>query len=317
MKRLLAYLLVIAMGAGAAYGIYTNTSKPVSNASKGHGAHDDHSDANDSVVMSDAKMNAAGIKLETAGAATLKNTLRLQGILVSNQETLAQITPRFPGIVKEVRKRIGDRVEKDELLATVESNQSLRIYELRASFQGVVVDRGVAQGEYASEQKPAFLIADLSTVWVDFAVHRRDIRRLRIGDRISVDPEDGDAPIASTLSYLSPIGSSETQTSVARAVLKNDAQRLRTGLFATGHVSLSEKPTPLAVKISAVQRLENRTVVFVREGDTFKAREVELGERDSEHVEILFGLSEGDIYAATNSFIIKADIAKGSAAHEH
>lgn len=71
------------------------------------------------------------------------------------------------------------------------------------------------------------------------------------------------------------------------------------------------------VKSSALQSIENRTVVFVRNGDKFEARDVEVGDRDPELVEIVFGLLEGDLYAAQNSFIVKAEMAKGSAEHEH
>ena len=77
------------------------------------------------------------------------------------------------------------------------------------------------------------------------------------------------------------------------------------------------KPVGIAVKSSALQTVENKTVVFIRAGEKFEAREVELGDRDPEHAEILFGLIEGDIYAAKNSFVIKAELAKGSASHEH
>jgi cobalt-zinc-cadmium efflux system membrane fusion protein len=88
-------------------------------------------------------------------------------------------------------------------------------------------------------------------------------------------------------------------------------------LFVDGRVVLSAKPVDVAIKSSAIQTLEGKTVVFVREGDTFAAREVELGGRDADWVEVKFGLMAGDTYAAKNSFVIKAEIGKGSASHEH
>ncbi|MEI4594840.1 efflux RND transporter periplasmic adaptor subunit, partial [Klebsiella pneumoniae] len=90
-------------------------------------------------------------------------------------------------------KRIGDRVQKGDVLALIESNQSLTQYELKASLAGTVIDRQTTLGEYASEQKPAFVIADLSTVWVDFSVYRRDLKRVSIGDQVFIDPADGGA----------------------------------------------------------------------------------------------------------------------------
>lgn len=282
---------------------------------KGHG-HEGHGEEG-AVEMSDAKIAASGIEIRTAKAETLHESLVLNGILQPNQETLVQVTPRFPGVVREIKKRIGDTVEKGELLAKIESNQSLSVYEMRAPISGTVIDRQISLGEYASEQKPAFIVADVSTVWVDLSVYRRDLPRVRIGDKILIDVADGGKPIEASLSYISPVGSSDTQSALARAVVPNDALRLRTGLFVSARLILSAKPVPLAVRASAIQTVENRSVVFVRNGDKFEARDVELGDRDAENVEVVFGLLDGDRYAAANSFVVKAELGKGSASHEH
>lgn len=271
---------------------------------------EEHSDG---VAMSDAKVAAAEIELAKAAPAVLHDSLLLNGMVQANQESLVQITPRFPGVVREVRKRIGDHVEKGDILAIVESNQSLTPYELKAAFAGTIIDRQTTLGEYVSEQKPAFVIADLSTVWVDFSVYRRDLGRVRVGDQILIDPADGGPKIEATISYVSPVGSSETQSALARAVVSNGDQRLRPGLFATGRLILSAKKVAVAVKSSALQTLESRTVVFVRDGEKFEARDVEIGERDPDFVEVTFGVLEGDLYAAKNSFIVKAELAKGGA----
>jgi membrane fusion protein, heavy metal efflux system len=267
----------------------------------------------DSVAMSDAKVTFAEIELAKAASAVLHDSLLLNGIVQANQESLVQVTPRFPGVVREVRKRIGDRVEKGDILAIVESNQSLTPYELKAALAGTIIDRQTTLGEYVSEQKPAFVIADLSTVWVDFSVYRRDLGRVRVGDQILIDPADGGPKIEAKISYVSPVGSSETQSALARAIVTNAEKRLRPGLFATGRLTLSAKKVAVAVKSSALQTLENRTVVFVRDGEKFEARDVEIGERDPEFVEVTFGVLEGDLYAAQNSFIVKAELAKGGA----
>jgi multidrug resistance efflux pump len=138
----------------------------------------------------------------------LRDSLLLNGMVQPNQESLVQVTPRFPGIVRDVRKRIGDHVQKGDVLVIVESNQSLTPYELKAALAGTVIDRQTTLGEYVSEQKPAFVIADLSTVWVDFSVYRRDLSRVKIGDQVLIDPADGGSAIEAKVSYLSPVGSS-------------------------------------------------------------------------------------------------------------
>jgi multidrug efflux pump subunit AcrA (membrane-fusion protein) len=305
--RYLVFILVAGALAYSGYRMLPATSKPTPSEKV---EKEEHSDG---VVLSDAKIEAAGIELAKASAAMLRNSLLLNGIVQPNQESLVQVTPRFPGIVREVRTRIGDRVQKGDVLAIVESNQSLTSYELKAALGGTVIDRQTTLGEYVSEQKPAFVIADLSTVWVDFSVYRRDLGRVSVGDQVLIDPADGKPVIEAKISYLSPVGSSDTQSAVARAVVPNSEQRLRPGLFITGRLTLSAKLVPIAVKASALQTVENRTVVFVRSGDKFEARDVELGERDPEFVEITFGVLEGDVYAAKNSFIVKAELAKGGA----
>jgi cobalt-zinc-cadmium efflux system membrane fusion protein len=285
---------------------------------KGEKGHDEKGHGDEGVVeMSDARVASSNIEILSARSETLHDSLVLNGILQPNQETLVQVTPRFPGVVREIKKRIGDTVEKGELLAKIESNQSLSVYEMRAPISGTVIDRQISLGEYASEQKPAFIVADISTVWVDLSVYRRNLPRVRIGDRILIDVGDGGKPIEASLSYISPVGSSDTQSALARAVVPNIDMRLRTGLFVSARLILSAKPVAIAVRASAIQTVENRSVVFVRSGDKFEARDVELGARDSDNVEILFGLLDGDRYAAKNSFIVKAELGKGSASHEH
>ena len=317
MNRFSRYLAIAAIVLAVA-GIYWLLPASLGKAPSGHGEHghgDEHGEQ--AATMSDAKVAAAGIELEKAGPQKLRETIKVNGMLQPNQEALVQITPRFPGVVREVHRRVGDKVEKGDLLAKIESNQSLTTYELRAPFAGTIIDRQATLGEHVSEQKPAFTVANLSTVWADFAIHRRDLRRVKVGDTIILDPEDGGDKVETKITYLSPVGASDTQSAMARAIVKNDDNRLRPGLFVTGRLVLEEKPVALAIKLSALQSMDNRTVVFVRTGEKFEPREVELGQRDTESAEVLFGIEEGDVYATKNSFVIKAEIGKASAAHEH
>ncbi|MFY9684570.1 MAG: divalent metal ion exporter adaptor subunit IhpB [Pseudolabrys sp.] len=308
-------VLTVAVLVVAGIAFYVQRSSPgkaPTNEPPGHAKHEE-----EAVEMSDAKIAAAGITLEKAEPGVLHESLVLNGILRANQEALVQVTPRFPGVVREIHQRIGNKVQKGDLLAKIESNQSLTVYELTAPIVGTIVDRQIALGEHVGEQKPVFIVADLSTVWVDFSIYRRDLKRVQVGDTVRIDPEDGGPLIETKISYVSPVGSSDTQSALARAVVDNSDRRLRPGLFVSGRILFTAKPAKLVVKTTALQTVENRTVVFVRAGDKFEIREVEAGDRDSEHVEITFGLAEGDVYAGKNSFVIKAELAKGSASHEH
>jgi cobalt-zinc-cadmium efflux system membrane fusion protein len=309
--RYLGFMLVAAALIYSGYRMLAPASTTTAANEKAERAeNEEHSEG---ITLSDAKVAAAGIELATASSALLRDSLLLNGMVQPNQESLVQVTPRFPGIVREVRKRIGDQVQKGDVLAVVESNQSLTPYDLKASLAGTVIDRQTTLGEYVSEQKPAFVIADLSTVWIDFTVYRRDLGRVRVSEQVLIDPADGRPTIEARIAYLSPVGSSDTQSALARAIVANPDQRLRPGLFVTGRLTLSERKVAIAVKSSALQTVENRTVVFVRSGEKFEARDVEIGERDPQFVEITFGVLEGDVYAARNSFILKSEMGKGAA----
>lgn len=322
--RMLGYTVIamfcVAAVAASAYYVFdpkfANGAKATASKGHGHGEKEGHGHHDEGVKLTDAQVEAADIELLTAGPRELRDFLRLNGMIQPNQEALVKVTPRFPGVIRSMRKRLGDKVRKDEVLATIESNQSLTTYELKAPIDGTVIDRDGTLGEFASEAKPIFTIADLSTMWIDFAVYRRDFGRVHVGDPVSIDVDDGKPAIEARIDYVSPIGASDTQSAIARAVVPNDG-RLRPGLFVVGRIVLSARPVEVAVRASALQTLEGKTVVFVREGDTFSPRDVELGGRDTDWVEVMFGVLSGDVYAARNSFVIKAELGKGSAAHEH
>jgi len=280
-----------------------------------HVEQDEH--GADRIRISDVKLAAAGVTMAEAASTTLTDTLSFNGILRANQEAVVQVTPRFPGLAKSIQKRIGDRVGKDDLLAAIESNQSLTVYELKAPIPGTIIERQISLGEYASEQKPAFVVADLSTIWVDLSIYRQDLKRVRLGDEVLIDPDDFSGEIKGTISYIAPIGSSETQTALARVVLPNPDGRLRPGLFVTARLILAARNVAVAVRRGAIQTLENKTIVFVREDrDKIEARPVELGDADPKFVEIRAGLSAGEHYVAENSFVVKAEMGKGDADHD-
>ncbi len=324
-KTMLVIALVAAVAIGAlgqrlfapvrSIDVSHRTDKKEEKAEKDHVEQDEHGAHR--IAISDVKLAAAGVYFAEAGPATLSDTLSFNGVLRANQETVVQVTPRFPGIVRSITKRIGDSVAKDERMAAIESNQSLTVYDLKAPISGTVIDRQISLGEYASEQKPSFVVADLSTIWVDLSIYRQDIKRVRIGDDVLIDPDDGGGEVRGSISYLAPIGSSDTQTALARVVLPNRDGRLRPGLFVTARLVLTKRDVPVAVRIGAIQTLENRTVIFVREeGDKLEARPVELGESDSRFVEVRAGLSAGERYVAENSFVVKAEMGKGEAEHD-
>lgn len=104
---------------------------------------------------------------------------------------------------------------------------------------------------------------------------------------------------------------------MARAAVPNPKGELRPGLFVTGDVVYEEADVPVAVKASGLQNFRDWDVVFVRVGTLFEAMPFEIGRRDAEWIEVKAGIPAGTTYAAENSFIIKADVMKGGATHDH
>lgn len=269
------------------------------------------------VELAPEQIAAAGIRVAAAGPATIRERVVLNGRIAANEDGLAHVMPRFPGIARSVHKRLGDRVAKGELLAVIESNESLHAYEIRAPLAGTVIAKDVVPGEFVASGRELFAIADLSSVWADLDVYRRDFGRLRAGQPLSIDAGDGSPPVEARLSYLSPIGSANTQTLLARAVLPNPDGSWRPGMFVTAHVEVEAREVPVAVEAAALQRLRDHDAVFLAEGDVFEAQPVELGLSDGERVEVRSGLVPGQHYVVSGSFTLKAEAGKAGASHDH
>lgn len=281
-----------------------------------HSTHADESDR-DAVTIADEAARASGISVETARAARIRETIALHGRVEPDGDHTAHVTPRFPGVAVEARKRLGDRVAKDEVVAVVEGNESLRPYEVRSRIAGTAIAKDVVPGEFVASDAPIYVVSDLSRVWVDMQVHRGDFERLAVGQPVAIEDADGGAPIEARIAYLSPVGAADSQALLARVVVENADGRLRPGLFVTAHVTVRETEAPVAVRSEALQRLRDADVVFRADGERYEAQPVEVGARGAEWTEIRSGLAAGDAYAAAGSFVLKADVGKAGASHDH
>lgn len=262
------------------------------------------------IELSEEARKKSDIAIETAGPAVLKKTLKLNGKVAPNEEKLAEVSPRFPGVVKSIAKHLGDHVKTGEALAVIESNESLQPYEVKSEIDGTIIKKDIALGEFVDTSKTIFIIADLKTVWVDFPVYRREAADVRVGGKVLIHPGDHAKEIESTISYVSPIGAENTQTTLARAIVANENGRLRPGLFVDGQVVFAEVPVQIAVKANALQTLDEKPVVFVANEKGFEAREIMAGERDDEYVEIKSGVAANEKYVGENSFLLKSELAR-------
>ena len=259
----------------------------------------------------------SGVTVETVGPATIKSTLRVHGRVRVNEEQMKHLVPRYPGVLKEVRRKLGDRVAKDEVLAVIESNESLQKYEIKSDLAGIIIEKHAAVGESVGNDEPIFIVANLESVWVDLNIFRQDTTRVKVGQTVRIDGGEGLPEVEGKISYLSPFGAENTQTLLARVELPNPDGYWRPGLFVAGEVIFAETNVPLAVKPGAVQSFRDWTVVFVNDGNLYEPLVIETGRADADWVEITSGMKAGQRYAAEGSFIIKADILKSGASHDH
>lgn len=277
---------------------------------------EEHNEPEGQIELSPEQIANARINVEAAGAATIRETLPLYGVVASNGERTHDVAARFPGTIRNAIKKLGDPVKQGEVLATVESNESLQIYSITAPVAGVVTARNANPGEQTGE-KVLFTVSNLSTVWVELSVFPRDATKLQVGQSVRVRRADAGLSAEGTLTYIAPIGTSASQTRAARVVLDNRQGHWVPGLYVTAEVVLGEFLVPLAVRTEALQDIEGNNSVYVRNGEGFEPRKLTLGRRDSQRTEILAGLRPGEKYATTNSFILKAESGKGSAEHGH
>jgi membrane fusion protein, heavy metal efflux system len=269
------------------------------------------------VELSPDAAKGSGIIVETAGPASIKSTFKVNGRIRVNEDQMKHVVPRYPGVLKEVRKKLGDHVEQGEVLAVVESNESLQTYEIKSELAGTIIEKHATAGEFAREGEAIYVIADLSSVWVDLNIFRQDAGRVKSGQPVRIDGGEGSAQAEGKIAYISPFGAENTQTLLARVVLPNPNGEWRPGLFVTGELLFEEVTVPVAVKEGAVQTFRDWTVVFLNEGNLYEPIVVETGRNDKEWVEIVSGMKPGQRYVAAGSFVIKADILKSGATHDH
>lgn len=257
----------------------------------------------------------AGMKVETAGSATIDETIDLPGRIVLQPQGRAEVRAWFPGRIKEMMKAPGQTVQKGEILLQVEASDSLRTYQIASPIGGVIVERNANIGDLASSQI-IYTIADNTLLQAVFYAFPRDAERLRNEQDVSIRSLVGQSA-QSKIKTLLPSTDSNNQTMSVYAELSNGEGQWRPGMAVEGFVTVASTPVALAVRTQALQRFRNFIVVFIQEGDTYEVRMLKIGRQTPAWTEVLGGLKAGDRYVTENAFLIRADIEKKGASHDH
>jgi membrane fusion protein, heavy metal efflux system len=198
-----------------------------------------------------------------------------------------------------------------------QADGTLTRYPITAPFDGSVIEKHVTLGAVVKDDTVAYVIADLLSVWVQVSVYAKDLPLVRQGQPVRIAVGDGIPDAQGSIAYVAPVVDEQTRTALARAVLPNPNGTWRPGLFVTAMIEVGATDVPLLISKEAVQTVEGKATVFVQTPEGFEARPVTLGRANETHVEVLTGLEPGERYAVSDTFILKAELAKGEATHQH
>lgn len=265
------------------------------------------------VAISEEIASASGVTTAVAGTQTIARHLQVYGQVVSPPDQLASLHARFPGVLTDVKVNIGDRVKAGDVLAVIESNESLKRYSLRAPIDGLVQQRKANTGESTGNDALFVLMDDRSfnAELKIFPAQRQQVKAQQV-----VHVFHGDHDHETQVSSITPAGNGLPYV-IARTSIENAWGDLAPGDMVTARIEVEKEQVPLAVDTRALQDFRDWKVVFIKVGDVYEIRPLELGRSDGRWVEVLDGLNPGDEYVVANSYLIKADIEKSGASHDH
>ncbi len=272
-------------------------------------AHDEEETAS---RISGEMADQVGIGTTFASEQILRQTITSYGVLSTGSEQLSHMRARFSGLITSVRASIGDTVKAGDLLAEVESDESLKKYSVRAPISGTVVQRHANTGEVTKDQV-LFSIADFDTLWAELRIYPAQRDNVSTGQAVEIVSDK--QTITGKISHIIPSLNKPYQ--LARVQLDNRQLGLSPGLLVEGHIVIDEFKVPLAVEKEAVQQFGGRSGVFIQEEETYHFAPLTLGRADDHYVEVLVGINASQRYVNRNSYLIKADIEKSEAEHEH
>ena len=279
--------------------------------------------ANRFLEISSVTAQESEVTFVGAGPKEIKESVSLLGEVSLNEDTLLHVHPRFAGTVKSVSKRQGDEVVLGDVLAVIQSNESLAPYELKAEGKGKIIGKNIVPGEFIKDDQEVFTIANLSKLWVNAAAYESMLSKIKIGMAAIVTSDTSHISQESSIDYIDAFLLKPSRSQNMRIILDNAKGEWIPGMFVTVNVVTNRKLVPCAVPTASINSFDGKSVVFVQAKDNDKAKQggkegvevrpVIVGQSDSEFSEIAKGLEIGENVAAANSFVLKAELEKGSA----
>ena len=196
-------------------------------------------------------------------------------------------------------------------------SSSINRYEIRAPFDGILIEKHIALGEAVKEDANIFIISDLSTVWANIIISAKDLSLVKVGEKVTIKATALDSRATGNVTYVGALMGEQTRTAIAYVTLDNPHMAWRPGLFINVEIVANETVVPVAVSSEAVQNVKDKPTIFIRVPGGFVAQPVITGLSNDNVTEIVKGLNPGTEYAVNGSFIIKSEHGKSSAEHSH
>ncbi|RYV00557.1 secretion protein HlyD [Shewanella sp. OPT22] len=255
------------------------------------------------------------ITIEKVGPQTLHQIVNVYGKLEPAPNATRDISARFPGEVQRLFVVLGDKVEKGQKLMTIVSNDSLQPYTLVAPMSGIVTQQNVNIGEQSGESS-LLQLTDTSKLIATLNVYPQEQNMVKPQQSVAIKAVQTGVTfktsIKDSLYSLTP-----EQAKVFRAEIDNSNSQFSAGQFISAKIDTTSFNVPLAVKKVALQSFRDFTVVYTKVNEQYEVRMLELGRESGPWVEVINGIKAGADYAVGNSYLIKADIDKSGASHDH
>jgi cobalt-zinc-cadmium efflux system membrane fusion protein len=260
---------------------------------------------------------AGGVRSERAGPATVAELIDMAGRIEITPEGKADVRARLPGQIVWMSGQLGQAVRRGQTLLRVESSHSLQTYPVPAPISGIIVEKNANVGDTTAD-RALFVIADPTKLHAEFFVYPRDAERVRVGQRVSLRSLSGEARLEAEVEAVLPTADVASQTLMAHVHLPpSAASSFRPGMGVEGSFAVASANVPLAVRTRAIQRFRDFEVVYAKVGNTYEVRMLEIGRRTPEWTEVLGGLEPGTEYVTDGAFLIRADVEKSGASHDH
>jgi membrane fusion protein, heavy metal efflux system len=346
------------------------------------------------IRLSTEQIAALRIEAAPAGPGNLLRTVRVPGNVTMDSDRIGHVPAKVIGTVVELRKRLGDVVQKGEVVAYLESREvadaksefltaganlelqttlfererslfekkisaeqqflraenafslsklrydlarqklsaldvdeaeiaelpkqpvaNMRRYALRSPIAGRVIERRVDLGAPVGgdqQEKEIYVVADLSSVWVELVTSAPDLALLKAGDDITIE-DASRAKAVGKIIFISPMVSKETRTTRVIVSLDNADGRWRPGSFIGASIPVDRRAVPLLLPRSSIQTVDGKLTAFVQVPEGFEARAVQAGTMTEDAVEVTGGLKPGEVVAVLNTFVLKSDLGKAKA----